>query len=62
MTREIVQMPAITLNWSVKPNGVIKTGTLKVAMIFWSQRNFGVSTHNSIGWQVIAEIGERAAM
>jgi len=46
----------------MKPNGVIKTGTLKVAMIFWSQRNFGVSTHNSIGWQVIAEIGERAAM
>jgi hypothetical protein len=30
-------MPAITLNGPMKPNGVVKTGTLKVAMIFWSQ-------------------------
>jgi hypothetical protein len=37
MTSEIVQMPAITLNRPMKPDRVVKTGTLKVAMIFWSQ-------------------------
>jgi hypothetical protein len=36
MTREIVQMPAITLDGSMKPNRVVKTGALKVALIFWT--------------------------
>jgi hypothetical protein len=50
MTSEIVQMPAITLNRAMKPNRVIKTGALKVTMIFWTQRDLGMSAHNRISW------------
>lgn len=50
MTGEIMQMSAITLNRAMKPNGVIKAGSLEITFTFRPLRNCWMRAHDGISW------------